>query len=133
MEDWAAHCFQTLLFNLVAPSQQRELYEEFGLDPDRVMAEFQQVVTDEHRREDMKESTNIFRVLIKTLVNAGIVTDRTRGFYAVYVDIDEIIAEGDRMVGDAIAEEGVRFLRAINFKDRADGRGRDAAGLLAAE
>ena len=27
VEDWAAHCFQTLLFNLVAPHQQREMYE----------------------------------------------------------------------------------------------------------
>src|SRR6195952_264133 len=39
IEMWAAHCFQTLLFNLVAPTQQRDLYEEFGLDPDRVIAE----------------------------------------------------------------------------------------------
>ncbi|MDR3473688.1 MAG: ferritin-like domain-containing protein, partial [Devosia sp.] len=35
VEDWAAHCFQTLLFNLVAPSEQQDLYEEFGLDPMR--------------------------------------------------------------------------------------------------
>ena len=27
IEDWAAHCFQTLLFNLVAPTEQRDLYE----------------------------------------------------------------------------------------------------------
>ena len=27
-------------------------------------------------------------------------------------------AEGDRMVGDDIAEEGIRHLQAINFKDR---------------
>src|SRR5271155_2714798 len=64
IEDWAAHCFQTLLFNLVAPSQHRDLYEQFGLDPDRVIAEFQIIATDEKRREDMRESTNIFRVLI---------------------------------------------------------------------
>src|SRR6476620_1357054 len=36
IEDWAAHCFQTLLFNLVATSEQRDLYEEFGMDPDKV-------------------------------------------------------------------------------------------------
>ena len=28
-----------LLFNLVSPTEQRDLYEEFGLDPDRVLAE----------------------------------------------------------------------------------------------
>ena len=119
IEDWAAHCFQTLLFNLVAPSEQRDLYEEFGMDPDRVIAEFAEIATDENRREDMKEATNIFRVLIKTLLNAGIITDRTRAFYGMYVDMDELKSEGDRMVGDDIAEEGIIYLKAINFRDRA--------------
>ncbi|HEX4181586.1 MAG TPA: ferritin-like domain-containing protein [Caulobacteraceae bacterium] len=118
IEDWAAHCFQVLLFNLVAPSEQRDLYEEFGLDPDKVIAEFQEIATDEARREDMKEATNIFRVLIKTLLNAGIITDRTRAFYGMYVDMAELKAEGDRMVGDDIAEEGIKYLRAINFDRR---------------
>src|SRR5271156_6258817 len=129
IEDWAAHCFQTLLFNLVAPTEQQDLYEEFGLDPARVIAEFQEIATDEARREDMKEATNIFRVLIKTLLNAGIITERTRAFYAIYVDMDELKAEGDRMIGDDIAEEGVRFLQAINFK----GRALNAPSPLAAE
>ncbi|WP_374573771.1 ferritin-like domain-containing protein [Phenylobacterium sp.] len=119
IEDWAAHCFQTLLFNLVSPSQQRDLYEEFGLDPDKVIAEMAEMITDETRRENMKEQTNIFRVLVKTLLNAGIITDRTRAFYATYVDMDELKGEGDRMVGDDIAEEGIRYLQEINFKDRA--------------
>ena len=119
IETWAAHCFQTLLFNLVSPSQQRDLYEEFGLDPDRVIAEMAEMVTDETRRDNMKEQSNIFRVLVKTLLNAGIITDRTKAFYAVYVDIDELKGEGDKMVGDDIAEEGIKYLQEINFKDRA--------------
>ncbi|MGI8840762.1 MAG: ferritin-like domain-containing protein [Caulobacteraceae bacterium] len=119
IEDWAAHCFQTLLFNLVAPSEQRDLYEEFGLDPDIVIAQFAEIATDEARREDMKEATNIFRVLIKTLLNAGIITERTRAFYAIYVDMDELKGEGDGMVGDAIAEDGIAYLKTINFRDRA--------------
>ena len=94
VEDWAAHCFQSVLFNLVSPSEQRDLYEEFGLDPDKVLEEIQKLATDEARREDMKEATNIFRVLIKTLLNAGIITDRTRAFYGMYVDMDELKAEG---------------------------------------
>jgi len=126
IEDWAAHCFQTLLFNLVAPHQQRYIYEKFGMDPDRVMQEFQELATDESRRENMKESTNIFRVLVKTLLNAGIITDRTRAFYAIYVDMEELKAEGDHMVGDDIAEEGIRFLQTVNFK------GTDRAPVLVA-
>ncbi len=118
VEDWAAHCFQILLFNLVSPSEQTALYEEFGLDPARVLEEIQAIATDEVRREDMKESSNIFRVLIKTLLNAGIITDRTRAFYGMYVDMEELRSEGDRMVGDDIAEEGIKYLQKINFKDR---------------
>ncbi len=127
VEDWAAHCFQNLLFNLVNPLQQRAVYEQFGLDADRVMEELQTAVTDEKRREEMKESANIFRVLIKTLLNAGIITERTRAFYAMYVDMDELKAEGDTMVGDAIAEEGIAFLKTVNFRNRG------VATLMAAE
>ena len=119
IELWAAHCFQTLLFNLVAPTQNVSLYEEFGLDPNRVIEEMGKLINDETRREDMKEATNIFRVLVKTLLNAGIITDRTKAFYSMYVDIDELKGEGDKMVGDDIAEEGIRYLQSINFKDRA--------------
>jgi hypothetical protein len=119
IEMWAAHCFQTLLFNLVAPTQNVALYEQFGLDPNRVIEEMGKLVSDETRREEMKEGTNIFRVLVKTLVNAGIITERTKAFYSMYVDIDELKAEGDRMIGDDIAEEGIQYLQAINFKDRA--------------
>ena len=119
IEMWAAHCFQTLLFNLVAPTQNVGLYEEFGLDPQKVIEGMAELVNDETRREEMKEQTNIFRVLVKTLVNAGIITDRTKAFYAVYVDIDELKDEGDKMVGDDIAEEGIKYLQEINFADRA--------------
>jgi hypothetical protein len=119
IELWAAQCFQTLLFNLVAPTQQRDLYEEFGLDPDRVIAEMAAIMNDEQRRENMKEQTNIFRVLVKTLLNAGIITDRTKAFYATYVDIDELKSEGDKMVGDDIAEDGIRYLQEINFAEKA--------------
>jgi hypothetical protein len=119
IEMWAAHCFQTLLFNLVAPTQNVGLYEEFGLDPQIVIEEMDKLVSDESRREEMKEQTNIFRVLVKTLVNAGIITDRTKAFYSMYVDIDELKGEGDKMIGDDIAEEGIKYLQEINFADRA--------------
>ena len=127
VEDWAAHCFQTLLFNLVAPHQQKPMYESFGLDVDKVVEELQAIATDEARREGMKEATNIFRVLIKTLLNAGIITDRTRGFYGMYVDMEELKLEGDRMVGDDIADEGIKYLQTINFRPHS------VTSLIAAE
>ena len=119
VEDWAAHCFQGLLFNIGSPQQQAAIYAQFGLDPDKVMAGLRELMTDDKRRERLKSQTNIFRVLIKTLLNAGLITERTRGFYATYVDMAELDGEGDRMIGDDIAEDGIKYLQAINFKDRA--------------
>ncbi len=116
VETWAVHCFQTLLFNLVSPEQMKAIYADFGFHWEEVHAAFIEAATDDVRRERMRESTNIFRVLIKTLVKSGIITERTRDFYAIYVDLEELKAEGDEMVGDAIAEEGIRFLQGINFE-----------------
>jgi hypothetical protein len=89
------------------------------MDPDVVLAGVREIIqNDDARRERLKSQTNIFRVLIKTLLNAGLITDRTRAFYGTYVDMDELKSEGDKMVGDDIAEEGIKYLQEINFKDR---------------
>jgi hypothetical protein len=119
VEDWAAQCFQTLLFNLISPEQMKAVYAEVGIQWQDAMDAIHEAFGDEHRREQMKESANIFRVLIKTLLNAGIITDRTRNFYGMYVDMDGLKAEGERMVGDDIAEEGIKFLQSVNFGDQA--------------
>ncbi len=122
VEDWAAHCFQSLLFNLGSPNQMAGVYEQFGLDPLKVREEMIKLVqNDDRRRERLKSQTNIFRVLIKTLLNSGLITERTRAFYGTYVDMDELKAEGDKMIGDDIAEEGIKYLQEINFKDRMAG------------
>ena len=117
IEDWAANCFQILLFNLVNPEQKKIIYDQFGLDWKQVLDELHEIITDDDRRERMREATDIFRVLVKTLFKAGIITDRTKDFYSVYVDLDELKEEGDRMVGDDIADEGLQFLKEINFRD----------------
>src|SRR5580692_7914301 len=128
VEDWAASCFQTLLFNLVNPQQMLPVYQSLGLDHNDAMAALTEAFGDEERRERLKESTNIFRVLIKTLLNTGIITERTKNFYGMYVDMDELKNEGERMVGDDIAEEGIKYLQTINFSDKSKG-----SELLAAE
>ncbi len=128
VEDWAANCFQTLLFNLINPEQMTSVYAAIGVDWQEVQAQILEAFGDDERREQMKQSANIFRVLIKTLLNAGIITERTRAFYATYVDMEELKGEGDRMVGDDIAEDGIRYLQSINFGDVSKG-----AALLAAE
>ena len=119
VEDWAAHCCQSLLFNQGSPEQQKVIYGEFGLDPERVIADIVAKRASRDPDRKIRSETNVFRVLIKTLNNAGLITDRTRKFYAAYVDMDELSGEGDRMIGDDIAEDGIRYLQAINFKGRA--------------
>jgi hypothetical protein len=128
VEDWAAHCAQALLFNNGSPLQQQMIYGEFGLDPERVVADIMERRKGRDPARRFKGETNVFRVLIKTLLNAGIITERTRAFYGMYVDMDELKNEGERMVGDDIAEEGIKYLQTINFSDKSKGN-----ELLAAE
>jgi hypothetical protein len=72
VEDWALHCFTTLLFNLANARQKRALYPHFGLDPDWVDGAVREVFGDRERRRLMRESTNIFRVLVKTASFLGV-------------------------------------------------------------
>ncbi|MGD0865056.1 MAG: ferritin-like domain-containing protein [Rhizomicrobium sp.] len=114
VEDWAAEVFVGLLRNLGSPEQKRALYEEFGLDMAWVQGAMMEAFSDARIRARLRESTSIFRVLIKTLLKAGIITERTRGVYAAYVDMEELYKESDRMIGDDIAEEGIRYLMTLN-------------------
>ena len=110
---------QKLFFDRGAPYQMDEMFTPFGLDPERVTADIIERRKARDPNQRIRSETNIFRVLIKTLLKAGLITERTRGFYAMYVDLEELAGEGDRMVGDDIAEDGIRYLQEINFKDRA--------------
>jgi hypothetical protein len=114
VEDWAAEVFVGLLRNLGSPEQKRALYEEFGLDMAWVQGAMMEAFSDARIRARLRDSTSIFRVLIKTLLKAGIITERTRGVYAAYVDMEELYNESDRMIGDDIAEEGIRYLMTLN-------------------
>lgn len=122
VETWAAECFQKIFFNLVNAEQKKVIYAQFGLDWQWVRSAVQEAFTDNDRRRLLRESTNIFRVLIKTLLSAGIITDRTRDTYAMWVDMDELRKEGDTMVGDSIAEDGIAYLRDINRARKPVGR-----------
>jgi hypothetical protein len=123
VEDWAARCFETLLFNLVNSEQKQLIYAQFGLDWQWVRSAVMEAFTDDDRRRLMRQNNNIFRVLIKTLLKAGIITDRTKSMYAAWVDMDELSSEGSEMVGDPIAEAGIEYLRDINRNRKRIGRG----------
>ena len=116
VEDWAAQLFQMLLFNLINAEQKQVIYAKYGLDWQWVRDAMKEAFTDDDRRAQLKESTNIFRVLIKTLLHAGIITSRTAPLYAVWVDMKELEAEGEGIPGDIVAEEMLVVLREINAK-----------------
>ena len=118
VEDWAEQCFQLLLFNLVNAEQRRDIYPKYGLEWEWVRGAIDEAVSDEDRRNAMMDSTDIFRTLIKTLDNAGIITERTRPTYENWVDMTALRAEGDTLVGYAVAEDGIADLRAINANKR---------------
>ena len=118
VEDWAAQLFQMLLFNLINTEQKQGIYAKYGLDWEWVRDAVRESFGDDQRREELKESTNIFRVLIKTLLQAGIITSRTAPLYAVWVDMDELKAEGEGIPGDIVADEMLVVLREINSRRR---------------
>lgn len=118
VEDWAAQLFQMLLFNLINTEQKQGIYAKYGLDWEWVRDAVRESFGDDQRREELKESTNFFRVLIKTLLQAGIITSRTAPLYAVWVDMDELKAEGEGIPGDIVADEMLVVLREINSRRR---------------
>jgi len=124
VEDWAASCFQTLLFNLVNSEQKQEIYGEFGLEWRWVRGAVMEAFGDADRRDNLRQQTNIFRVLVKTLVKAGIITERTRPIYAAWVDVDELCRESDEVVGSEVAESAMAELREINRGRKRIGRAR---------
>jgi hypothetical protein len=118
VEDWAAHCFQVLLFNLVNSEQKQAIYPQFGLEWEWVRGAILEAFTDDDRRKTMRESTNIFRVLIKTLLKAGIITERTRHVYGQWVDMAELDAEGDEVAGADVADAMLSELAEVNRQRR---------------
>jgi hypothetical protein len=114
LEDHAREMFQHLLLNLVGADQKVELYNRCGIDPEFAVGAMREAITDDSRRLWMREGTNIFRTLIKTLWGAGLITERSGAFYNQWIDMDEIAGEGDWTVGAEIAEAGLRDLVAIN-------------------
>ena len=118
LEDFAREMFHDVLLNLVGAEQKVALYRRCGIDADFAVAAMAEVITDDTRRKFMREGTNIFRTLIKTLWQAGLITDRSRSYYQGWIDMDEIAGEGQWNVGDEIAEAGIETLKEINAGKR---------------
>ena len=68
------------------------------------------------------QDVSIFTRQLATLLKAGIITDRTRPNYTMWVDMDELERESDDVVGTDVAEEGIAYLRDINKNRKKIGR-----------
>src|SRR6201992_2505343 len=51
VEDWAAHCFQSLVMTLASPQQQAEMYGSYGLDPQKVIECLMEIRSEARTRE----------------------------------------------------------------------------------
>ncbi|MEQ1890370.1 MAG: ferritin-like domain-containing protein [Alphaproteobacteria bacterium] len=114
IEDWAWSVFQSLMANLNSPELKRDIYIQFGLDWRWVEERFAEAMQDAISRKSLNKSNSVYRTFVKTLLKAGIITDRTASNYAALVDMEGLRSEADGTVGDAIADEGIRHLREIN-------------------
>jgi hypothetical protein len=119
VERWAAATFVDLILNLVTATQKRMIYANVGLDWRWVQKTLLEELDGyEMLRDEMKENNNVFRVLVKTLLQAGLITPYTEGIYRTWLDLDELRKEDSSMAGDGIAADGVRELEEINARRR---------------
>ena len=111
VEDWALSVFTTLLASGRQLEDRKDIYAAVNLDWREVQEAISKSLTDKAIRTALSKETSRFRTLIKTLLNAGIITQRTAPQYAAFVNMDDLRAEGDEMIGEAIAEDGIAYLR----------------------
>jgi hypothetical protein len=114
-EDWALECFQTLMFNVMNPSQRRSIYDQLGLEEEWVRAALRESYDKETRRRELNDPDSAFRIMLRTLVRSGIVTDRTRHLYAQWVNLEELENESGGGAEMMIAAQGLDLLKNINL------------------
>ena len=116
VEDWSERLFLELVFNLANPREKKDIFASVGLDWEWVLEESKRHFDMyEVIRTEMKQTNNIFRVLVKTLLNAQIITKRTRRTYGQFVDMVELRNEGEEFKeADEIAQKGLNKLDKIN-------------------
>lgn len=115
IENWAAGCFVTIFRNLSGWQNRQTIYAKFGLDWQWVAA----AVNEARHRPDvsstLRNETQLYRVLGKTLLQAGIITDRTRPLYNAWFDLNAVSNESpDDFGAQALADETTRELTEIN-------------------
>ena len=98
------------------------VYAKFGLDWEWVRDAVRETYNNDEHRNELKDGTNVFRVLVKTLISVGVITDRTKHVYAEWVNMKEIESEAHDIPGAAVVIEGSEELRGINASRKVMGQ-----------
>jgi hypothetical protein len=113
VESWSAGCFLTVSQNLIGAEQKREVYERFGLDWKWVRGAMAEAFAAPAAQRELAGSNRMLRVLVKTLAQTGIMTERTRPLYNTWFDVGRLESDLED-VGDDLAEATTRELTEIN-------------------
>ena len=98
------------------------VYKQFGFDWEWVRDPVRETYNDDERRNELKDGNNFFCILAKTLISAGIITDRTAHVYDEWMHMKELESESDEVPGAAAVMEGIEDLRRINSQRRVIGQ-----------
>ncbi|HWF08490.1 MAG TPA: ferritin-like domain-containing protein [Bryobacteraceae bacterium] len=114
IETWAAGCFVTLFRNMSGWENKKDIYAQFGLDWQWVADAVREAVKTPEGAAPLSNETQIYRVLAKTLLQAGIITERTRPLYNAWFDLNAVATTGsDGFEDQRLADETIRELQAI--------------------
>jgi hypothetical protein len=112
IEDWTVRLFATLHSDMANTEQKQAIFAKYGLDWQWARSAINEVLTDDVRRQVLRDPDNPFRVLTKTLLHSGIITNRTASLYATWFNLDELKNESHDVA--AAAAETVTLLKDIN-------------------
>ncbi len=112
VENWSAACFLSVVQALFGTAEKAELYQRFGLDPKWMAGAMAEAFARPAVRREVGTARQL-RVLLKTLVQTGIMTARTRPIYAAWFDLSAL-ADDVSHPEDIVAEGTTAELREIN-------------------
>jgi hypothetical protein len=112
VENWAAACFVELTAALYSPEPRAEIYRRFGFEPQWIAGAIREAFRLPALRQQVRVDGQL-RILVRTLVQTGIMTERTRPLYQQWFNVADLARDQSRPE-DAIAEQTTAELREIN-------------------
>ena len=101
------------MFDVFNPSQKTELYKKYGWNPEYAKQKIRVYYTEEVRKKELSEQVGFFRILARTLIRSGVVSDRTLSVYAKWIDLDSFCNDEMNPVESSIAKKGLEFIASV--------------------